>query len=108
MLKLPGVLHPELCTLPIHKLPCGSTRTSWINVSFFLFNLIFIYLFGLPWWLRLKNLPAMRGTCAGSLGWEDPLENGIATYSSILAWTIPWTEEPGGLQSMGSKRVGHD
>ena len=43
-----------------------------------------------------------------SLGWEDPLEEGIATHSSILAWKISWTEEPGGLQSMGSPRVGHD
>ena len=45
---------------------------------------------------------------AGDLGWEKPLEKGIATHSSILAWRIPWTEEPGGLQMMGSKRVGHD
>ena len=43
-----------------------------------------------------------------SLGWEDPLEKEMATYSSILAWRIPWTEEPGGLQSMGLQRVGHD
>ena len=43
-----------------------------------------------------------------SLGWEDPLEEGVAPHSSILAWRIPWTEEPGGLQSMGSQRVGHD
>ena len=43
-----------------------------------------------------------------SLGWEDPLENEMATYSSILAWRIPWTEEPDGLWSMGSQRVGHD
>ena len=43
-----------------------------------------------------------------SLGWEDPLEEGIATQSSILAWRTPWTEEPGGLQSMGSQRVRHD
>ena len=43
-----------------------------------------------------------------SLGWEDPLEEGMATKSSILAWKIPWTEEPGGLQSMGLQRVGHD
>ena len=43
-----------------------------------------------------------------SLGWEDPLEKGMATHSSILAWEIPWTEEPGGLQSMGLQRVGHD
>ena len=45
---------------------------------------------------------------AQSLGREDPLEEGMAIYSSILAWRIPWTEEPGGLQSMGSQRVGHD
>ena len=45
---------------------------------------------------------------AGDLGWEKPLEKGIATHSSILAWRIPWTEEPGGLQLMGSQRVGHD
>jgi len=43
-----------------------------------------------------------------SLGWEDPLEEGMATHSSILAWEIPWTQEPGGLQSMGLQRVGHD
>ena len=49
----------------------------------------------------VKNLPTMPGTQAGSLGWEDPLEEGMATHSSILAWRIPWTEEPGGLQSMG-------
>jgi len=42
------------------------------------------------------------------LGWKDPLEEGMATHSSILGWRIPWTEEPGGLQSMGSQRVGHD
>ena len=55
----------------------------------------------------VKNLPAMWETQVRSLGWEDPLEKGIATYSSILAWRIWWTEEPGGLQSMGSQRVGH-
>ena len=43
-----------------------------------------------------------------SLGWEDPLEEGMATYSNILAWRIPWTEEPGGLQSIGLQRIGHD
>ena len=56
----------------------------------------------------VKNLPAMQETQVRSLGWEDPLEKGMATYSRILAWRIPWTEEPGGLQSMGSQRVGHD
>ena len=50
----------------------------------------------------------MQETWVWSLGWEDPLEKGMATHSSILAWRIPWTEEPGGLQSTGSQRVGHD
>ena len=57
---------------------------------------------------RLTRLPTMQETCVRSLGLEDPLEQEIATHSSILAWRIPWTEEPGGLQSMGSQRVGHD
>ena len=56
----------------------------------------------------VKSLPVMRETWVQSLGREDPLEKQIATHSSILAWRIPWTEEPGGLQSMGSQRVGHD
>ena len=56
----------------------------------------------------VKNLPAMQETQVRSLGWEDPLEKEMATHSSILAWRIPWTEEPGGLQSIGSQRVGHD
>ena len=56
----------------------------------------------------VKNLPAMHETWVQSLAWEDPLEKGMATHSSILPWRIPWTEEPGGLQSMGSQRVGHD
>ena len=56
----------------------------------------------------VKNLPAVRETWVQSLGWEDPLQKGMATHSSILAWRIPWTEEPGGLQSMGLQRIGHD
>ena len=55
-----------------------------------------------------KNLPAMQETRVQSLGREDPLEKGIATHSSIIAWRIPWTEEPGRLQSMRSQRVGRD
>ena len=55
---------------------------------------------------RLKCLPAMRETWVLSLGREDPLEKEMATHSSILAWRIPWTEEPGGLQSMGLQSVG--
>ena len=57
---------------------------------------------------RLKHLPAMRETWVRSLGWEDPLEKEMETHSSILAWRIPWMEEPGGLQSTGLQRVGHD
>ena len=55
----------------------------------------------------VKNLPAMQETWVQSLGQEEPLEKGMATQSSILAWRIPWTEEPDGLQSMGSQRVCH-
>ena len=55
-----------------------------------------------------KNLPAIQETQVGSLGWEDPVEKEMATHSSILAWKIPWTEEPGGLWFMGSERVGHN
>ena len=57
---------------------------------------------------RLKCLPAMRETWVRSLGREDPVEKEMATDSSILAWRIPWMEEPGRLQSMGSQRVRHD
>ena len=55
----------------------------------------------------VKNLPAMQETQVWSLGWEEPLEKGRATHFSTLTWKIPWTEEPGGLQSMGLQRVGH-
>ena len=56
----------------------------------------------------VKRLPAMWETWVRSLGWKDPREKEMATHSSTLARKIPWTEEPGGLQSMGSQRVGHD
>ena len=69
-------------------------------------NLIVVpYLF---WAQMVKNLPAVWETLVPSLGWEDPLEEEMATHSRILAWRIPWTEEPGGLQSPGSQRVRHD
>ena len=55
----------------------------------------------------VKKLPAMRDSWVLSLGWEEPLEKGTATHSNILAWRIPRSEEPGGLQSMGMQRVGH-
>ena len=66
---------------------------------------------GFPGGIVLKNLPAtqeMQETWVRSLGWEDPLEKEMATQSSIVAQRIPWTEEPSGLQSLGSQRVGHD
>ena len=65
--------------------------------------------FGFPGAQMVKNLPAMQETRVQSLSQEDPLEKGMAAHSSVLAWRIPWTEEPGGLlQSMESQRVGHD
>ena len=56
----------------------------------------------------VKNQPAIQETWVQSLGWENPLEKRMATHSSIFAWRIPWTEEPGGLQSMDSQRAGHN
>ena len=56
----------------------------------------------------IKNLPAMQETWVRSLGQEDPLEKGMTIHTSILAWRIQWTEEPGGLQFIGSQRVGHN
>ena len=56
----------------------------------------------------VKKLPAIQETQVCSMPWADPLEKGVATHSSILAWKIPWTEKPGRLQFMGSKRVGHN
>ena len=66
------------------------------------------------WWecrvvaQMVKRLSTVQETWVQSLSWEDPLEEGMATHSSVVAWKIPWTEEPGSLQSMGSQRVGHD
>ena len=57
---------------------------------------------------KVKNLPAMQETWVQSLGWDDLLEKEMAIHFGTLAWRIPWTEEPGGLQSMGSQRVGPD
>ena len=65
-------------------------------------------LWGFPGGSDVKNQPAMQETWVQSLAQEDPLEKGMATHSSILAWRIPWTEEPGRLQSIGSQRVRHD
>ena len=56
----------------------------------------------------VKNLPTMQEAQIQSLGWEDPMEKSMATLSSILAWRVPWTEEPGGLRSIRLQKVGHD
>ena len=79
----------------------------------FVFIYIIIYILFYKTWASLvaqmvKRLPTMQETRVRSLGQEDPLEKEMATHSSILAWRIPWTEEPGRLQSMGSQRVRHD
>ena len=71
----------------------------WISVDIF-------YLFLVA--QMVKNPPAIQEIRVQSLGREDPLEREMATHSSILAWELPWTEESGGLQSMGSQRIGHD
>ena len=63
---------------------------------------------GFPSGSAVKNLPPMQETQVQSLGWENPLEEGMATHSSILAWRIPWAEEPGRLQFIGLQKVGHD
>ena len=78
----------------------GKTNTNLCNVVSFIANSLVAQ--------TVKCLPAMQETRVQSLGWEDPLEKETATHSSTLAWKIPWTEEPGRLQSTGSQRVGHD
>ena len=86
--------------LPVHgsreDLDHGSTGSTASMIQIF------------PVTQKIKNLLAMQGTRVQSLGQEDPLEKGMAIHSSILAWRIPWTEGPGGLQSVRSQRVGHD
>ena len=94
------------------NLPTNQQTKTWKiyfnNWSRKINRIVYIYIFICLRKERLKCLPAMWETWARSLGGEDPLEKEIATHSSILAWRIPWTEEPGGLQSMGLQRVGHD
>ena len=80
-----------------------------IRMAWYLINNHMVYhTWGFPGGLAVKNLPAVWETWVQSLGLEEPLEEGMATHSSILAWRIPWTEEPGGLQSIGLQRVGYN
>ena len=76
--------------------------------SVFLFSFFFFFIVGFPDGSVVKKPPTGAGATAPSLGREDALEEQMATHSTILAWSIPWTEEPGGLQSTGSQRVRHD
>ena len=76
----------------------------WLNINNYLLKINGASLVA----QMVKRLPAMQETWVRSLSWEGPLENEMATHSSTLAWKIPWTKEPGGLQSMGSQRVRHD
>ena len=82
----------------------GSSKNTISNIWL---QVLALYNASLMVW-TVKNLPAMQETWVRSLGQEDPLEKGMATYSSILAWRIPWTEEPDGLQSVGSQGVRND
>ena len=82
---------------------------SWRYLSFSPLLFTSLLSSGLSWWLKkVKRLPTLQETPVQSLGLEDPLKKEMATHSSTLAWRIPWTEESGGLQSMGSQRVGHN
>ena len=96
-------------TRPIGKCHCYLFLQDFSLVSY---NLYFIITSPVSWASivaqTVKYLPAIQETWVWSLGWEDPLEKEMATHLSILAWRIPWTEEPGGLQSMGLQRAGHD
>ena len=98
----------------------GGGVMAWGNISYtkvakFLADVLGAGFVGVYWSVRaslvaqmVKNLPAMREIWIQSLGWKDPLKKEMATHSSILSWRILWTEEPGGLQSMGSQRVRHN
>ena len=111
------LLHWQAGSLPLSHL--GNLEIKYANlhkVSWIL-NIIILPVFvsGLPWWLKsslvahmVNSPPARQETQIWSLDWEDALEEEMATYSIILAWRIPWTEESGRLQSMELQRVGHD
>ena len=100
---------PLACTMGTSTVPAslaGAGPGSLLNTPLLLpvpLPLLLLYQAS-PVARTVKNRPAMQETQVGSLGWEDPLEKGMATHSSILAWRILWTEEPGRLQSMGSQK----
>ena len=100
-------IRTEFWISQIACLQCPCTPKPKYLLKYFIRKLFFLIRASLMAQM-VKNLPAMQETRIQSLGREDPLEEGIATHSSILAWRIPWMEEPGGLQSMGPQRVRHD
>jgi len=95
---------PSLSCFPLVSLPCLRRRLIFLLEIHAILQYIYVYLGGSA---GKKNLPAMQETWVWSLGWEDPLEKGMATHSSILAWRILWTEEPGRLEFMGLQRIRH-
>ena len=98
-------LHQCFSVLPSPQV--GQGVIEWAEIGYFRFPHIgSLKIF--PVAQMVKNLSAMQETQVQSLGREDPLEKGMATHSSIVAWRLSWTEEPGGLQSVGSQRVKHD
>ena len=84
--------------------PCHVQLAFLVHLMMNIFPCSYSDIWGFPGGSAVKNLPSMQETQVQSLGWEDPLEEEMATHPSILAWEIPWTEEPGGLQSMGSQK----
>jgi len=100
------IVYNVICQLYLRKL--GKKNKCSYGLGFLSYpHFSFVLLYSLVVQI-IKNLPAMRETWVRSRGWEDSLEEGMATHSSILAGESPWKEEPGGLQSMGSQRVRHD
>ena len=96
----------DLCHQEFRKQDSDRTDREPKKITLFLNTLhfcIFVFLRDFPIAQKVKNLPAIQETHVLSLGWEYPLEKGMATHSGFLIWRIPWTEEPGGLQSMGSQ-----
>jgi len=98
-MEMASIPHTPSLSPPVHQPPRFAQLTSYTHSNILGASLVA---------QMLKNLPAMWETWVWTLGQEDPLKKGMVTPSSILAWRIPWTEEPGGLQPMGSQRVGHD
>ena len=97
---------PVRCPSTDERIKTKNFMFIYIHMHTYITHIYFIYLGASLVAQMVKNLPAVQENLVPSLGWKDPLVKGTATHSSILAWKIPWIEEPGGLQSMVSQRVG--